>query len=316
MCGEGHPLRTRIFAKGGKGMQQPILNKRKLYLWPYLLVAPALLIVLAVVFVPILNALSMSLQYYDLKYPKKIAFIWFQNYQKLLSDKLFWQSLLRTAQWVVFGVGLQFVFGFMLALILNRNFRGRGLARAVSLIPWVTPGVLIALMWRWIFDGNYGVLNDLLKNLGVIQQNVAFLAQKNTALPSVITTIVWQGIPFFALMLLAGLQGIPGELYEAGDIDGASGSQKLFYITIPSLRNTIFVTTMLRIIWVANSVDVIYNMTEGGPAYATQTLSIYIFIKGSGLDLGYASAMAIVMALLLMFVSVPYLRNMFKGQEV
>lgn len=297
-------------------MQQPILRKRKPYLWPYLLVAPALLIVLAVVFIPILNAFSMSLQSYDLKYPKKIAFIWFQNYQKLFTDKLFWQSLLRTVQWVVFGVGLQFVFGFMLALILNRNFRGRGLARAVSLIPWVTPGVLIALMWRWIFDGNYGVLNDLLKNLGVIQQNIAFLAQKNTALPSVITTIVWQGIPFFALMLLAGLQGIPGELYEAGEIDGASGSQKLFHITIPSLRNTIFVTTMLRIIWVANSVDVIYNMTEGGPAYATQTLSIYIFVKGSGLDLGYASAMAIVMALLLMFVSVPYLRNMFKGQEV
>lgn len=297
-------------------MQQPILQKKKLYLWPYLLVAPALIIVLCVVFVPIINAISMSFQSYDLKFPKKISFIWFQNYQKLLQDELFWQSLLRTLKWVFFGVGLQFVFGFILALILNRSFRGRGLVRAVSLIPWVTPGVLIALMWRWIFDGNYGVLNDLLKNIGVISSNIPFIAQKATALPSVITAIVWQGIPFFAIMLLAGLQGIPSELYEAADIDGASGSQKLFRITIPSLQNTIFVTTMLRIIWVANSVDVIYSMTEGGPAYATQTLSVYIFINAKGLNLGYASAMAIVMAVLLMAVSVPYLRNMFRNQEV
>lgn len=297
-------------------MQQPVLHKRKPYLWPYLLVAPALAIVLCVVFVPIVNAISMSFQSYDLKFPKKIGFIWFQNYSKLLNDKLFWQSLLRTLQWVVFGVGLQFVFGFMLALILNRNFRGRGLTRAVSLIPWVTPGVLIALMWRWIFDGNYGVLNDLLKNIGLITENIPFLAQKATAMPSVITAIVWQGIPFFAIMLLAGLQGIPGELYEAADIDGASGSQKLFRITVPSLKNTIFVTTMLRVIWVANSVDVIYSMTEGGPAYASQTLSVYIFIKAKGLDLGYASAMAIIMAILLMAVSIPYLRSMFRNQEV
>lgn len=297
-------------------MQQTVSSKKRPYLWPYLLVAPALLIVLCVVFVPIWNAISMSFQSYDLKYPKRIGFIWFANYQKLLSDPLFWQSLLRTLQWVAFGVGLQFIFGFILALILNRNFRGRGVTRAVSLIPWVTPGVLIALMWRWIFDGNYGVLNDLLKNIGLISENVPFLAQKVTAMPSVITAIVWQGIPFFAIMLLAGLQGISAELYEAADIDGANGPQKLFRITIPSLRNTIFVTTMLRIIWVANSVDVIYSMTEGGPAYASQTLSVFIFRLARGLDLGYASAMAIVMAILLMAVSVPYLRSMFRNQEV
>ena len=135
-------------------------------------------------------------------------------------------------------------------------------------------------------------------------------------MPSVILTIVWQGIPFFALMLLAGLQGISGDLYEAADIDGASSLQKLRYITIPSLKNTIFVTTMLRVIWVANSVDVIFNMTEGGPAYATQTLSVYIYLKANTLNMGYASAMAIVMTVLLMAFSIPYLRNMFRDQGV
>ncbi|MBR1407858.1 MAG: sugar ABC transporter permease [Clostridia bacterium] len=268
----------------------------------------------SVVVIPIINAVGMSFQYYNLTRPNRTAFIGLDNYTKILGSKLFWQSLWRTLIWVFFGVGLQFVFGFMLALLLNRDYRGRGVVRAVSLIPWVTPGVLIALMWRWILDGNYGVFNDLLKKLGIISENVAWLATKGTAMPSVITTIVWQGIPFFAIMLLAGLQGVSHDLYEAADIDGATRRQKLFYVTIPSLRNTIYVTTMLRIIWVANSVDVIWNMTEGGPAYATQTLSVYIYKEASSLNMGFASAMAILLMLVLLLVAIPYLRSTF-GQE-
>jgi len=208
-------------------------------------------------------------------------------------------------------VGGQFLFGFMLALILNKYFRGRGVARAVSLIPWVTPGVLIALMWSWMFDGNYGVINDLLMKLHLIDDKIAYLARKDTAMPAVIITIIWQGIPFFALMILAGLQGISGDLYEAAAIDGATGFQKLFYVTIPSLRNTIFVTTMLRIIWVANSVDVIFNMTNGGPANSTQTLAVYVYKKASSLDMGYSSAMAIALMLVLLVAAIPYLKNTF-----
>ena len=284
-------------------------------IWPYLLLAPALIIMLSVVIVPIINAISMSFQSYNLTRPKKIGFIGLDNYAKLINDSLFWKSLLRTLIWVFFGVGCQFVFGFMLALLLNKSFKGRGVVRAVSLIPWVTPGVLIARMWSWMFDGNYGVINDVLLRLHIISDKVAFLAKPASAMPSVIITIVWQGIPFFALMILAGLQGIPGDLYEAADIDGATGLKKLFYVTIPSLRNTIFVTTMLRIIWVANSVDVIFNMTEGGPAYATQTLSVYVYKKASSLDMGYASAMAIMLMLVLLVAAIPYLHNTFRDQE-
>lgn len=289
--------------------------KTRSTIWPYLLLLPALIVMLSVVIVPIVNAVSMSFQSYNLTRPKKIGFIGLQNYVTLFHDPQFWGSLLRTVIWVVFGVGCQFLFGFLLALILNREFKGRGVVRAVSLIPWVTPGVLIALMWRWMYDGNYGVINDLLMKMGLIRENIAFLSKPATAMPSVIVTIVWQGIPFFALMLLAGLQGISYDLYEAADIDGATGRQKLFYVTIPSLRNTIFVTTMLRIIWVANSVDVIFNMTEGGPAYATQTLSVYIYKKASALDMGYASAMAIMLMLVLLLAAIPYLRNTFRDQE-
>lgn len=289
------------------------MKKKSIY--PYLLVAPAVLIILCVVFVPVINALRMSFQNYDLRKPKDIAFIGLGNYVALFKDALFWKSLVKTILWVLFGVGFQFVFGFILALFLNRSFRGRGVIRAVSLIPWVTPGVLIGLMWRWMYDGNYGVINDILQKLHITHDNIAFLAQPRSAFPAVILTIVWQGIPFFALMILAALQGIPHELYEAADIDGATGLQKLFRVTVPSIKNTIMITLLLRVIWVANSVDVIFNMTEGGPAYATQTLSVYVFNKANVLNLGYASAMAIMLAILLCSVAIPYLIVTFRGED-
>lgn len=288
------------------------MQHKKNSIVPYLLVAPALLIVLAVVFVPVMKAVSMSFQSYDLRRPNAIQFIGFENFVSIFKDPLFWKALTKTLLWVGFGVGFQFIFGFILALLLNQKFRGRGIVRAISLIPWCTPGVLIGLMWRWIYDGNYGVLNDILLKLHLIDDKIPFLAQKATAFSSVIVTIIWQGIPFFALMILAGLQGVSQEMYEAADIDGASRIQKLFTITIPSIKNTIFVTLMLRIIWVANSVDLIFNMTEGGPAYSTQTLSVYIFSKGFSLNMGYASAMSLILTLLLSFVAIPYLIKTFR----
>lgn len=285
---------------------------KKKSIWPYLLVAPAVLIILCVVFIPVINAILMSFQNYDLRRPKEIAFNGIANYLNAFSDKLFWGALWHTLVWVIAGVGFQFLFGFILALLLNQKFKGRGVVRAVSMVPWVTPGVLIGLMWRWIYDGNFGVLNDLLMRAHLLEDKIPFLSQVSTAFPSVIVTIIWQGIPFFALMLLAALQGVSTDMYEAADIDGATAWQKLVYITLPSIKNTIFVTGLLRIIWVANSVDVIFNMTEGGPAYSTQTLSVYIFTKGNALNLGYASAMAILMALLLLVVAIPYLRMNFR----
>ena len=279
------------------------------------MVAPAVLIIAGVVFVPILNAIVMSFQSYDLRRPQEIGFIGLMNYVNMFKDPLFWGALWRTFLWVFFGVGFQFVFGFLLAVLLNHHFAGRGVIRAVSMIPWVTPGVLIGLMWRWIYDGNFGVLNDILMKLHVIDENIPFLSLTSSSLPCVIVAIIWQGIPFFALMLLAALQVVPGELYEAAAMDGVNPIQRLFYVTIPSIKNTLFVTLLLRIIWVANSVDVIFNMTQGGPAYSTQTLSVYVYNKGNALNLGYSSAMAIFLAILLSLVAIPYLSATFKDAK-
>lgn len=157
-------------------------NKR----WPYLLLAPAILIVCFVVFYPAIKAVLISFQSYDYHKPSQMGYIGLENYVSIMKDKLFWQSLWRTIVWDVACVGLQFVFGFALALLLNSNFKGRGIARSLSLVPWVMPGVLVGLMWRWIFDGNYGVLNDILMKLGITKSEIAFLAQPQTAFPSAI----------------------------------------------------------------------------------------------------------------------------------
>lgn len=287
--------------------------KKHSWIWPYLLIAPALIVVICVVFIPVIEAVITSFQYSDLRYPDRTAWVGIQNYMDLLTaDAQFWSSLYRTVLWVIFGVGFQFLFGFILALLLNTKFRFRGIIRAAAMVPWVTPGVLIGLVWRWLYDGDYGVINDLLKRTGLIHRGIAYLSRVDTALPAAIVSVVWQGIPFFALMLLAALQGVSTDMYEAADMDGAHFFQKLFYITIPSIRNTIYVTLLLRVIWVTNSIDIIQNMTAGGPAYATQTIGIYVYQKARVLNLGYASALAVIMTILLLAVSVPYLRYTFR----
>ena len=287
--------------------------KEHKWIWPYLLIAPALVVVVCVVFIPVIQAVITSLQYYDLRYPTRTRWIGLQNYIDILfHDDLFWPPLKRTLLWVLFGVGFQFLFGFILALVLNQKFRFRGIVRAVSMVPWVMPGVLIGLIWRWLYDGDYGVINDLLIRMGFLDKGIAFLSRTDTALPAAILSVVWQGIPFFALMILAALQGVSTDMYEAAEIDGANFFQRLFLITVPSIKNTLYVTVLLRIIWVTNSVDIIQNMTTGGPAYATQTVGIYVYQRARALNLGYASALAVIMTILLLVVAIPYLRYTFK----
>jgi multiple sugar transport system permease protein len=284
-------------------------------LYPYYLVAPAVIFMLVIVAYPILNSFYMSMMDYKLFKMSSTHFVGLQNYIAVLQDPVFRQSLWNTLWWVGLGVFLQFFFGLILALLLNEKFRGRGIVRALILVPWVTPGILIGLMWTWMYDGNYGVINDVLVKLHLLDQYVPWLAQSNTALLAVIVTIVWQGIPFFAIMLLAGLQTIPKELYEAAEVDGASSWQSFWMITLPMLMPTIFVTTLLRIIWVANSVDVIFAMTGGGPGYSTLTLSVYTFVKArTALDFGYASTMSIYLTMILSVVLFAYLYQIKKKE--
>ena len=270
---------------------------------PWLLLAPALLATGLLVLVPVGETLWLSLHDVILYRPRVRPFVGLSNYVSLAFDPAFWESLGHSLVWVIAAVGLQFVLGFTAAMLLHRAFPWRGLARALMIVPWALPSVIIGLVWTWMLDFNLGVVNTLGVRWGLLDAPIAWLAQPGTAMAAVILAVVWQGFPFFAITLLAGLQGIPKELYEAADIDGASVFNSFVNVTLPSLAPVIATALLLRMIWVANSLDLILVMTGGGPGTATQTLPLYAFLKAwSGADFGHGSALAVVLALLLLGV--------------
>ncbi len=282
---------------------------------PLILLAPALLLVVGVIIYPICHAVGLSFQYYKLTDFANRQFIGFQNYIDIWKNEAFIASLGNTVKWVVITVALQFLLGLGLAMILNIPFRGRGVIRSITLMPWVTPGVVIALMWVWIYNGNFGILNHCLISLGIIHQGVPWLGSGKTALYCQIVTMIWQGLPFFAIMILAALQIIPSDLYEAAEISGAGSWQKFIYITLPQIMPTIVTTCMLRIIWVFNNVEVLYLMTGGGPGHSSMTVSLIAYIRAQkSLDFGQGSTIAIYGTLFMILFMAVYLKLTRKGE--
>jgi multiple sugar transport system permease protein len=285
-------------------------------LLPYWLLTPAVIVTLVIVFLPMIQAVITSFYDFILFKPNASSFVWFGNYIKLFNDPVFWTALWNTVIWIALTVPLQMGLGLVTALLLNREFPWRGLARALIIIPWALPSVVIALMWRWIYDPNTGVLNDLLLSMSAITQAVPWLADPNVALYAIIAVLTWQGFPFFAVMILAGLQGIPKSQYEAASIDGASPWRQFVNITLPGIAPVLATAGLLRIIWVANSMDVIFVMTGGGPGYATHTLPLYAFIKArQNLDFGYGTAIAVTFTILLGVFVVLYLARTMREVE-
>ena len=274
---------------------------------PWAFLAPALVATAILVLLPVLNTLWLSLHQVILFRPRSRPFVGLENYAKALTDPVFWEALNHSLVWVVCAVTLQFSFGFMAALLLNRTFAWRAVARALIVVPWALPSVIIGLIWTWMLDFNLGVLNHIGVRLGLLSASVPWLAQTGTAMASVILAVMWQGIPFFAVTLLAGLQAIPVELYEVASIDGAGVWGKFRHITLPGLATVIATALLLRMIWVANSLDLILVMTGGGPGTATQTLPLYAFLTAwSGGNYGQGSALAVMLTILLLGVVITY----------
>jgi len=274
----------------------------------YSYLVPAALCMLATVVVPIVLAIKMSL-YNDVLYkPQDYQFIGLGNYVRLAQDPVFWLTLWNSVVWVFGSVVLQFVAGFAAALLLHQAFRGRALVRTLTLLPWIITGVVVERNWEWLYQPNYGVINDLLLRAGLMQERVAWLSSPDLAMGAVVFTNVWRGIPFFAIMLLAGLQAIPDELYEAAQVDGAGVISRFWHITIPLLRPIIVVATATRIIWTFNYADLIFVMTGGGPANATQITSTYTLMQAyANLDFGYAGALSVVLLLVMLAFTAAYL---------
>lgn len=298
------------------------LNREK-YLYykrqatPYILLAPILLFVSLFLLWPMVNVFVMSLQNYQLLKPKQRAFIGFANFVEVFTkDKVFVKAIRNSVVWVLFSVVIQTVLGFWLAYLLNQKFKGRGIVRALLLSPWAVAGVMVAIIWSLIYGETFGVLNDVLIKMGVISKNISWFSDSNRAMAAVIIANVWRGIPFFTISYLSALAGISDDIYESARIDGAKTWTTLFKITLPMIKDTIVITTLLRSIWTFNAVDLINTLTGGGPNNATVTMPLYIMQKFKlEYDYGYASALAAIASILMMIVAFAYINIGKLGKE-
>lgn len=298
---------------GGKTLSAKTKSSRKKMgdrWFPYLLIAPTVLLIAGLLVFPIFRVFDLSVQSYDFTRLQEAGYIGLENFRNIFTqDEMFYSSLWITLKWVLIEVVLQLVFGLIVALLLNQAFRMRGLVRSLVLVPWAVSGVLTTMLWSLMFNQHIGIFNDILLKLGLISEPIAWLANIHTVFGSVVVAELWRGIPFFAITLLAALQTIPHEVYESCEVDGAGSVKKLFFITLPFLKESIVFATLLRAIWEFNSIDMIFTMTNGGPMDMTTTLPIYM-MKKSILEgnYGYGSALGVVTFAFLMIFVVLYLR--------
>lgn len=261
----------------------------------YLFISPAFLCLAFVIAYPFINAIVMSFQHYPLLGDDRF-FIGLKNYSTILFDNpYFWKIAKNTVIWTFVSIGLSFIFSMTVALLLNEELRGRNVFRALAILPWAIPPVIASLTWAMFYDPFLGIFNIILGKLGIIKTFHAWLSEEKTVLPSLILVVFWKYNAFLIIGLLAGLQGIPVQLYESAKIDGANAIQRFFYITLPQLRPIILVLLTLQVIWRFNHFDIVWVMTRGGPANASHLIATYAYQHAFiSLDFGFASALGVI----------------------
>ncbi|MEE8450082.1 MAG: sugar ABC transporter permease [Thermodesulfobacteriota bacterium] len=274
----------------------------------FLFTAPAIFCMAVVAFYPILWALYLSL-HRRLPIFGISKFIGLRNYIFLAQDTRFWNAFFNTLYFTLVSVALEFILGLAIALVLHQAFRGRGWVRAAVLIPWAIPTVVSARMWEWIYNSDFGVLNYLLVSASIISTKLNWLGDSALAMHAAIMVDVWKTTPFVALLLLAGLQFIPQDLYRAAQVDGAGPLTSFRHITLPMLKPAILVVLLFRTLDAFRIFDAVYILTGGGPANTTETLSIYSYkLLFQTLQFGYGSAVAVVTFVSVMVISFFYIR--------
>ena len=282
-------------------------KKRKREPWLFLL--PVLVVLLLLFGYPLINSIVMAFQNYKLTAPNDIYFNGFENFKKLFGDPDGLMILKNSIIYVVISVAGQFLLGLTLALALKKQFKGRGLYQSIVFLPWAFSGFVVGLIFRWSFNGEYGVVNNLLMKLGIIDNNIAWLGTPGYSLAVGIIAMIWMGIPFFAIMILAALQSIPADVYEAADVDGCGTVRQFFQITLPYIKPTLITTVLLRTIWIFNSLDLVVIITDGGPANSSQTLPAYMYSKAFGsYDFGFAAALGVMLMIILGLYALIFLK--------
>jgi len=273
-----------------------------------MLIAPTVLIFCAVIVYPLVSALYLSL--FRIYTPTLQGnFVGFANYAELAGSPEFWRSLLNTAVWTVLTLTLQIVFGIAAALMLNQAMLFRSLARSLILFPYFVSTVVAVLVWRWLFNDLYGILNHAAMWAGILDMPLDWLGSMPNSMISIVLVGAWKYFPFVVIAVLARLQTIPEPLYEAARIDGAGAWSRFTDVTLPQLREVLVVVVLLRAIWDFKEFDLIYLLTGGGPVIATQTLPLMVYKEAFGLnEMGRASAVAVVMMLVMLVFMLLYLR--------
>lgn len=272
---------------------------------PYLLIAPTVAVLLALSIYPLVYAIKVSLQT-----TAGGQVVWSdQNFIRLASDKFFLESLIHTLVYALAALTLEFLFGLGLAVLMNQALRARSFFRAMLLVPMMLPPVVVGVVWRLMLNSNFGAINGMLKWIGINTTTLTWTASPKLAFASVIAVDVWQWTPFMFLVLLAGLQAIPQEPYEAAVIDGSSTWQTFLNVTLPLLKPAILIALLLRTMDLLRVFDQIFILTEGGPGFATETISLYIYRTAFRFsNFGYAAAMSFVLLILTNIISMSYIR--------
>lgn len=281
---------------------------------PYLLIAPATLVIVGTVLYPLFYSLYISLTDANLLRYAQADYVGLENYIRYLRDDDFWFSLSVTLQYTVGTVVLSFLMGLLTALLLNVRFRFRDIARALIAIPWATPWLVVTVIWYVMFNPQMGPVNEILKGVGVIDASQPWLYRSSTALPAIIVVTSWRLFPAAMLLILAGLQSISSELYDAAKVDGAGRWQRFLHITMPSLRSVNLVTIVLLSIWAFKLFTIAYTLTAGGPGDATNVLSVYTYREAFLSNrVGRASALATLSVLISLALVVVYIRVVLRG---
>lgn len=283
---------------------------------PYLLLIPATFLILTVIIYPLLYSAYISLTDANLLRFSQKEFIGLENYARMFERDNFRISVIRTLTYTAGTVVLSYSMGLFVALILNQNFRFRGLARTLLIIPWATPWLVVTLIWFVMFNPQIGPINEFLKLLGILDVGRSWLYSTDTAMMSIVLVTSWRLFPAATLIILAGLQSIPSEQYEAAEVDGANRWQRFRYITMPSIRTVSITMITLLTIWSSKLFTIAWTLTQGGPGDATKVLSVYTYQEAfSSNRLGRGSALAMMSFLLSLVLVVIYFTILSRDEQ-
>ena len=298
---------ARLAARAAR--RRGVLEREGVFSW--LMLAPGVAFLLAFVAYPFFYGIFLSLQ--DRRVASTGVFVGLANFVTLAQDPIFWQVTRNTFVYTTVATLLKILGGLAMALVINQHFRGRNLARAFLLLPFIVPTVLSTVAWMWILDPTFSVINWTLRHTGLVTQTFSWLGNATLAMVSIIVVNTWRGIPFYGITLLAGLQTISPDLYEAAAIDGASTTQRFWHVTLPIIKPILIIVTMFSVIFTFADFQIVYALTHGGPANATQVFVTYAFdlgMSGGQLGMGAAAALTLLPALALVIVVLTlYLRR-------